>query len=1529
MPRGLQIALRKNVRCSPYIQPRDEPPKISIVRLAADNRDTMQFAARILDSHPSRFEIKAEQSRSASFSMRLPEIRHSLHIFIMKKALIGALLIFTSRLLISSAGAQVVIYFHYEGTCGGSTACPNPCGIGGDDFEPHGRPHNGSPPPSYTYYAYDLYISNLSYLPGGYAGQVNWEVDTSGVIHNAGAAIGDYNAWTDGLTFTLHLQNPQCSDPSLISSMSTGGDVIVTSQPKCDGAFGSIIPVYLDVYSGGTTPVINTKPNDLKRGGNECQADMGGPAAQSPMALYSAHAMLASLNIEDTPIRYSPPRGPAIGFTVTYDQRETQQPQTFSYSNLGPKWTFSWLSYVTDNPNNASASAGVYVSGGGSESYSGFDSGTQSYVPDPQSHAVLVRTSSNSYEKRFPDGSKQVFNLSDGSTSFPRKIFMTQLVDPAGNAVSIGYDSSFRITTITDALGQVTTLSYESPDDPLKITKVTEPFPTDRFATFAYTNGQLTIITDEIGIQSQFHYATGTDFIDSLATPYGTTTFSSGQSGTNKWIEMTDPLGGKERVEYRDNAPGISATDPTGTVPAGFTNLGLDVANTFYWDKKATQMYPPVNGVYDYTKARITHWAYNSDGSVSGTAASEKAPLENRVWYAYAGQSDTNHAGPSANPSKVARVLGDGTTQSSQYQYNTIGKVTKAIDPVGRVMSYAYDTNNIDLLTVYQKNPAGLSTDPSGAAADKIASYTYNSLHEPLTATDAAGQATGYTYNAYGQMLMRTNAKNETTTFAYGGSVPDGYLASITSPPFNNASAVTTFTYDSANRVRTVTDSDGYTVTTDYDNLDRPVTITYPDATYQELRYTDNNTGLMTLDLTRSRDRRGLWTYRHYNANRQMDSITDPLNRTTLFDWCTCGSLTTITDPKNQTTTFNHDLEGRVYQKVFADNTTVNYLYDGQTAANAAGASSRLKSSTDAKNQRTNYFYFADDNIQQITYTNTNGQPLNPATPSVSYTYDPNYNRVRTMVDGTGTTAYGYNPIVVPPALGAGQVASIDGPLANDTITFSYDQLGRVTNRLINGTANAATWTFDSLGRISSATNKLGTFNYSYVNVTNRLSNMTSPGGSSAVYTYFPNTQDKRLQQIKNQTSRNALISQFDYTYDAEGEITTWTKNNPSQTSAQRVDLGYDNADQVLTAPLKNASTNALIKQYTYSYDVAANRTSELVGTTTTTSMPNNVNEIITQSGGVNRTLTYDLNGSLVNDGSKRTFEWDGANRLVAINYTGTTNRTEFSYDGLSRCAKIVEKSKSRVTSTRKFVWCGMERCEFRDANDAVTLFVYPQGQYSGNKAYYYSHDHLGSIREMRNSSDKVMARYDYDPYGRSTTVIGSTPTDFNFTGLYRHSASNLDLAVHRAYDPDLGRWLSRDPYRSPGLELTAAPWSDSKRGRSRFRPEAAEVLSEGANLYAYVGNTPLAHFDPMGLQKSSPQAPGCDGIPDCLETSAVRTCCDEHDRCYERYGCNQGSWALLGGVRDACNECNRRVTACFLRAIGNSIFGGGPVGQR
>jgi RHS repeat-associated protein len=209
----------------------------------------------------------------------------------------------------------------------------------------------------------------------------------------------------------------------------------------------------------------------------------------------------------------------------------------------------------------------------------------------------------------------------------------------------------------------------------------------------------------------------------------------------------------------------------------------------------------------------------------------------------------------------------------------------------------------------------------------------------------------------------------------------------------------------------------------------------------------------------------------------------------------------------------------------------------------------------------------------------------------------------------------------------------------------------------------------------------------------------------------------------------------------------------------------------------------------------------------------------LTVSGDGSQTLTYDLNGNLVGDGTK-TYEWDPLNRLTAL--TSGTHRSEFTYNGLSQRVTIVEKDNGSVTSTKQFVWVpgDMQPSEERDASNGVTKRYYPQGVQVGSTNYYYTRDHLGSVRELTDSSGAVQTRYDYDLYGRRTKLSGSVDADFGFTGHYYHQPSGLNLALYRAYDADLGRWLSRDPIGEVG----------------------------GINLYGYVGNDPLNETDPLGL---------------------------------------------------------------------------------
>jgi YD repeat-containing protein len=130
-------------------------------------------------------------------------------------------------------------------------------------------------------------------------------------------------------------------------------------------------------------------------------------------------------------------------------------------------------------------------------------------------------------------------------------------------------------------------------------------------------------------------------------------------------------------------------------------------------------------------------------------------------------------------------------------------------------------------------------------------------------------------------------------------------------------------------------------------------------------------------------------------------------------------------------------------------------------------------------------------------------QTLRSPRPTVSYTYDAQYGPVATRTDGTGVTTYAYHPVG---GLGAGQLATVDGPLIDDTITYTCDQLGRVIVRAINSVG--VTLAFDALGRVTSEVNVLGTFGYTYDGVSGRVAGVTHPNQQTRISTLLPQTAE-------------------------------------------------------------------------------------------------------------------------------------------------------------------------------------------------------------------------------------------------------------------------------------------------------------------------------------------------------------------------------------------------------------------------------------
>jgi len=322
----------------------------------------------------------------------------------------------------------------------------------------------------------------------------------------------------------------------------------------------------------------------------------------------------------DTPVGYRPPIGPSARVRITYNQREDSQPANFTFFNVGQKWTLNWLSYVTDDPGNPGASVTRYLAGGGSISYSGYSSTTGRFTAQDTNGSILVRTSGSpiAYQRLLPDGGVEVYAQSDGSGSYPRKVFLTRIIDPQGNALTLAYDAQLRLTTATDAVGRQTTFTYGLAGRPLQVTQITDPF--GRSATLAYDgSNRLASITDVLGITSSVGYDANS-LVNALTTPYGTTTFSYTAPGTSappRFAQATDPMGFNEREEWLEPSPDPPTpdADPAATVPTGMPyalyDHYLNYRNSFHWDKDAygAAGCTPTGGC-DYTKARVRHFTH-------------------------------------------------------------------------------------------------------------------------------------------------------------------------------------------------------------------------------------------------------------------------------------------------------------------------------------------------------------------------------------------------------------------------------------------------------------------------------------------------------------------------------------------------------------------------------------------------------------------------------------------------------------------------------------------------------------------------------------------------------------------------------------------------------------------------------------------------------------------------------------------------------------------------------------------------------
>ncbi|GLS74743.1 hypothetical protein GCM10007904_00780 [Oharaeibacter diazotrophicus] len=1083
-------------------------------------------------------------------------------------------------------------------------------------------------------------------------------------------------------------------------------------------------------------------PKGPDQGSDSCPSNSDSPPNDpgcQGMCGYNFTESVVSLNIKDRPVGYKPPFGPAVPFTVTYNQREASQPSVFPFSNLGPKWSFNWLSYIRDDPRKAGRSVVRVVGGGGSVAYDGFERGSGTFDRESETGAILTVVSHprGIYQRKLPDGSLETYSRAVGKSAALRFLLLTKIADPHGNAVTLTYDTSDRLVSITDAAGKVTRLAYGLAESPLLITKVTDPFA--RSAVFTYEKFgkggfRLASITDTIGLTSSFTYAKGSAKIVGLTTPYGTTSFEADGTEAQRYIEVTDPLGNKELLEsFNDSAVPFSES----LTPEGMNvrNEYLNYRNTMYWDKHAYTFEDGDDDSQYYGAARVTHWLHdkNNFDFRSNTIESIKPPLEARIWMNYESQDEQGETylqeGTFDKPLHVGRAISASATLLESFEYNTLGNVTRYVDPAGRTTNFLYG-DGVDLQAVQRLKDR--------APADTLAQFVYDGRHLPQIYVDAAGQSTRFTYNTRGQVTVAVNAKGEKTSYIYDGN---GYLARVVNAHGKTSVA---FTRDTLGRAVAMTDSEGYTVRYEYDALDRVTTERFPDGTTRTYGYDK-------LDLVRIKDREGRVTRLTYDALRNLTSVTDPLGQKTRFTYYKNGVLRSLIDANGNTTTWLIDVQSRVTAKVYADGSRETYTYD------QAG---RLASKTDAKKQVTRYGYMLDGQLASITY-------LNDPTPTadVAFTYDAAYGRLTSVDNAATRTTYSYYPAGVPGAL---QLKTETSHNPDAQVSYAYDVLGRVIRRAIDG--DVERFGYDKLGRMSAHESSLGKFVYGYVGESGQLTKRSN-GAFSTEWLYEPNAKDRRLKEIINQGTVG-----FRYTSSPEGNFTSITETLDG-TPGKIWKYKYDKADRLISAT--PSSGDPLV----FAYDKVGNLTS-LRGQTYSY---NALNQIVG--------FGYDANGNLLKD-DKYEYAWDAADRTLSVTASGqAVPLSTYSYDGLGRRVGI----SGTGSGVRRYLWCGTELCRSQDSGGTPLTRYLAEGEAAGSQGLLYAIDQIGSVRGVvGKAGGPSVGRMDFDPYGHVLSISGAT-ADFHFAHLLDDPNVILDLSFTRAYSTRVGGWISRDSLGESG----------------------------------------------------------------------------------------------------------------------------------